>query len=249
MLRATAVQAVILAGGLATRMRPRTLTTPKFLLDVSGRPFAAWQLERLSSCGFEDVVLCIGHMGDEIRQYVGDGSGFGLRVRYSDEGPTLLGTAGALRRALHLLEPTFLVTYGDSFLPFDYSAPLRELRACSDADGVMAVYKNENLWDTSNTTLRHDDKTALWVDRYEKREELWPKGIRPDYIDYGAMALRAEAIARLPLGEVIGLDMLQAELARAGRLRAHLAAERFYEIGSESGLAELELKLSMKIST
>lgn len=231
-------------------MRPRTLTTPKFLLEVAGRPFAAWLLERLSACGFDEAVLCIGHMGDDIRAYVGDGASFGLSVRYSDEGKTLLGTAGALRSAIDLLEPTFLVTYGDSFLPFDYAAPLRELLACSDADGVMAVFKNEGLWDTSNTTVREDVGGATWVSRYEKRQPgRLDDAEAPDHIDYGAMALRREVIAKLLPEVVHGLDGIQAELASQGRLRAHLARERFYEIGSEAGLAELEKKLTTKAST
>lgn len=241
MLRADAVQAVILAGGLATRMRPHTLTTPKFLLSVARRPFASWLLERLAGCGFETVVLCIGHMGDDIRDFVGDGASFGLRVAYSDERHNLLGTAGALRRALPHLAPTFLVTYGDSFLPFDYAAPLRELRGEASADGVMAVYKNDGRFDTSNTSIRRDGAGRVWVERYEKRAH--GPSFTPDHIDYGAMALRREIIAALPEGENIGLDSIQTTLAQAGRLGAYLADRRFYEIGSERGLEDLDLAL------
>lgn len=244
------MQAVILAGGLATRMRPRTLTTPKFLLEVGGRPFAAWLLERLAARGYENVVLCIGHMGQHIRDYVGDGSSFALSVTYSDEGQILLGTAGALRRAVDLLEPSFLVTYGDSFLPFDYAAPLRELRAFADADGVMAVFKNEGRWDTSNTSIRRDAEGNLWVSRYEKyRPELAKGDEAPDYIDYGAMALRRDVIEKIPADTAFGLDGIQMELASSGRLRAHLAKDRFYEIGSEAGLAELETLMKTRAST
>jgi len=231
-------------------MHPRTLQTPKFLLEVGGRPFAAWLLEKLASCGFDQVVLCIGHMGSAIRDYVGDGSSFGLAVHYSDEGKTLLGTAGALRKALDRLEPSFLVTYGDSFLPFDYRAPVVLLREHADADGVLSVYRNEGRWDSSNTTIRSDERGELWVERYEKDRSFWEGcGERPDYIDYGAMALRREVIERLPDDRVCGLDEVQRDLARAGRLRAYLARERFYEIGSEAGLAELEKKLSTRDST
>lgn len=244
------MQAVILAGGLATRMHPRTLQTPKFLLEVGGKPFAAWLLERIASCGFDRVVLCIGHMGETIRSYVGDGSAFGLTVHYSDEGKTLLGTAGALRRALDLLEPSFLVTYGDSFLPFDYRAPVALLREHADADGVMAVYRNEGRWDSSNTTVRFDQRGDLWVERYEKARDAWERDAElPDHIDYGATALRRDVVERLPSDAVCGLDEVQRELARAGRLRAYRASERFYEIGSEAGLAELETKLSTRDST
>lgn len=234
------MQAVILAGGLATRMRPRTLTTPKFLLEVAGRPFAAWLLERLASCGYDEALVCVAHLGDDVRAYVGDGARFGLSVRYSDEGPTLLGTGGALRNALDDLAPTFLVTYGDSYLPFDYAAPLRLLERAGDADGVMSAYKNDGKWDASNVAIRSDARGDAWIARYEKGAT----DPALDHIDYGALALRREVVAALPPGVPSGLDRVQHDLAARGRMRAIVATERFFEIGSEAGLDALERELS-----
>jgi NDP-sugar pyrophosphorylase family protein len=211
-------------------MRPRTLTLPKAMIEVAGRPFVDWQLEHLAASGLRDVVMCVGHLAEQIQDHVGDGARFGVRVAWSVEGPQLLGTGGAVRAALPRLEPAFLVTYGDSYLPFDYSEPLRVLGAHSDCDGVMAVYRNENRWDASN--VKTDGE---WVLRYEKGA----KDPALDCIDYGAMALRREVIAALPEGPV-GLDVAQLDLARRHRMRAVVATERFYEIGSEAGLAELE---------
>lgn len=216
-------------------MRPATLTTPKSLLEVAGRPFVSWQLEALARCGFDNVLLCIGYLGEQIRDVVGDGAAFGLSVQYSEDGPKLLGTAGALRRALPRLSPTFLVTYGDSYLPFDYSAPLADLEAHPEALGTMSVFKNEGRWDASNTKIAAD-----LVVSYEKGST------QPDvdHIDYGALALRREVIAQLPADEPIGLDRVQSDLARRGCLRAFVAHERFFEIGSEDGLRELEKRLA-----
>jgi N-acetyl-alpha-D-muramate 1-phosphate uridylyltransferase len=228
------VQAVVLAGGLATRMRPHTLTVPKSMLEVAGRPFVDWQLERLAASGMRDAVMCIGHLGDQIRSHVGQGARFGLRVAWCEDGGKLLGTAGALRAALPLLAPTFLVTYGDSYLPFDYADPLRMLRAHDDCDGVMAVYKNDGKWDASNVVT-----DGAWVLRYEKRA----RESAFDHIDYGATALRREVIAALPAEQPHGLDALGRELARRKRLRAWVARERFFEIGSPEGLAELDRHL------
>jgi NDP-sugar pyrophosphorylase family protein len=164
-----------------------------------------------------------------------------LRVRYSDEGPTLLGTAGAIRAALPLLAPTFLVTNGDSYLPFDYAEPLRMLDASGDCDGVMSIFENRGAWDTSNVEA---DAEGTWVLRYEKG--------RPDlqfpYIDYGAIALRREIIAAVPTGEPRGLDAIQTELARQKRLRAVVARDRFFEIGSPEGLATLDRWLTAPVS-
>ncbi|MEO8902487.1 MAG: NTP transferase domain-containing protein, partial [Polyangiaceae bacterium] len=123
------MQAVILAGGLGTRLGARTRDLPKALLPIAGRPFLAWLLEALQRSGYSQVVLCIGHHGEQIRDFLGEGQPFGLDVAYSKDGERLLGTGGAIRQALTrgLLEESFLVTYGDSYLPFDYAAPLRDL--------------------------------------------------------------------------------------------------------------------------
>jgi NDP-sugar pyrophosphorylase family protein len=232
-----AVQAVVLAGGLATRMRPRTLTVPKSMLPVAGRPFVDWQLERLAAAGFTEVVMCIAHLGEQIEEHVGKGEQFGLRVAWSSDGGKLLGTAGAIRRASALLAPTFLVTYGDSYLPFDYAAPVRILQENDDCDGVMSVYKNDGKWDASNVVT-----DGAWVLRYEKGS----KDPAFNHIDYGAIALRRSILAALPDGETCGLDAVGRDLARQSRLRACVARERFFEIGSPEGLGDLERHLSTR---
>lgn len=220
-------------------MRPRTLAVPKSLLDVAGRPFVDWQLERLAACGLSDIVMCIAYLGDLLRAHVGDGGRFGVHITWADEGPTLLGTAGALRNALGVLAPTFLVTYGDSYLPFDYSEPLQMLRRHDDCDGVMAIFANAGKWDVSNVAT-----DGTWVVRYEKGAGT---GGRPDegfdHIDYGAIALRREVVAALPAHQNVGLDVVQRDLAQQKRLRACVAHERFFEIGSPEGLSELDRRL------
>jgi NDP-sugar pyrophosphorylase family protein len=238
MMNAHSRQVVILAGGLATRMYPRTRDVPKFLLPIAGRPFGHRLLERLAESGYDEVVLCTGHLGETIRESVGDGSSFGLRIVISDEGPTRLGTAGALRHALEFLNATFLVTYGDSYLPFDYAAPLTDLHAHPDALGTMSVFFNEDQWDISNCEIASDQ-----VVRYEKRPAGSPRDEKLAYIDYGAMALRREVVAALPAG-FTDLASVQRDLARAGKLRACVATERFHEIGSEAGLRDLERYLA-----
>jgi N-acetyl-alpha-D-muramate 1-phosphate uridylyltransferase len=227
-------QAVVLCGGLATRLYPRTHDIPKFLLPIAGRPFGHHLLARIASSGYGEVVLCIGHLGGLIQASVGDGGAFGLRVLYADEGEARLGTAGALRGALDKLAGAFLVTYGDSYLPFDYAAPLADLEAHGAALGTMSVYRNEDRWDDSNCEIAGDR-----VVRYEKRRAGEARDPRLDHIDYGAIALRREVVARLPEGPS-DLAAVQSGLARSGALRALACAERFYEIGSEAGYRELE---------
>lgn len=223
------MQAAVLAGGLATRMRPRTETVPKSLLEVAGRPFVEWQLERLAASGVTCVVMCVAHLGEQIRAHVGEAFA-GMRIVYAED--PLLGTAGALRAALPMLDDTFIATYGDSYLPFDYGAPLRMLDAA--CDGVMAIYENADQWDASNVITDGE-----WVVRYEK-------GVRDpafDHIDYGATALRRSVIAALPAGERADLAAVQHDLAARHRLRACVARERFFEIGSPAGLDQLDRHL------
>ena len=231
------MQAVILAGGLGTRLGARTRDLPKALLPIAGRPFLAWLVEALVRSGYRQLVLCIGHHGEQIMDYLGTGTDFGLDVTYSKDGERLLGTGGAIRQALSrdLLADSFLVTYGDSYLPFDYAAPLRDLHAHPEALGTMSVFENRGAWDASNCAIGRG-----LVLRYEK-------GVQDSaltHIDYGAIALRRSVIAEQPPQVAFGLDTLQHQLAKAGQLRAFEATERFYEVGSERGIEDLERQLS-----
>ena len=231
------MQAVILAGGLGTRLGARTRDLPKALLPIAGRPFLAWLVEALVRSGYLQLLLCIGHHGQQIVDHLGNGAGYGLEVAYSQDGERLLGTGGAIRQALSrdLLSDSFLVTYGDSYLPFDYAAPLRDLQAHPAALGTMSVFENHGAWDASNCAIGRG-----LVLRYEK-------GVQDSaltHIDYGAIALRRSVIAEQPPQVAFGLDLLQHQLAKAGQLRAFEATERFYEVGSERGIEDLERKLS-----
>src|SRR5437868_13487271 len=91
---------VILAGGMATRLGDITRATPKALIDVNGEPFVAHQLRLLKERGIDQVLLCVGYLGEQIVEQVGNGRGFGLGVQYSFDGPRLLGTGGVIKKAL-----------------------------------------------------------------------------------------------------------------------------------------------------
>jgi MurNAc alpha-1-phosphate uridylyltransferase len=143
----------ILAGGLATRLRPITETIPKALVAIEGTPFILRQLEHLRQDGVRRVVLCIGLPGEQIEAVVGDGSDNGLSVSYSRDWPKLLGTGGALRKALPLLDSRFLVLYGDSYLPIDFAAVEGEFLG-SGKPALMTVLRNADRWDKSNVLIR-----------------------------------------------------------------------------------------------
>lgn len=225
-------QAVVLCGGLGTRMRGVAGDGPKILLDVLDRPFLDHLLDRLEACKIDQVLLCIGHRGELVRDAVAKGRRRSLDVRFSDEGDRRLGTAGALRGALESLADTFVVTYGDSYLTFDYASPLGLLQADPSADGCMAVYRNDDALEPSNAAIEGGR-----VARYDKQRAA--TGPVLDHIDYGATALRKSVIEAIAPGQALGLDVIQARLANEGSLLACVAEERFYEIGSPSGLSDL----------
>jgi NDP-sugar pyrophosphorylase family protein len=235
------VQCVILAGGLGTRMWPETRAVPKTLLPVAGRPFASYQLGWLAGSGIGNVVYCIGHLGEQIRSYVGDGSAWELSVRYVDESDRLRGTAGALRLALDsgALAEEFLVLYGDSWLQVDPATVLQALRE-SGAPALMTVFRNDGRWDGSNVVLE-----GARVIRYAKGLADPPPQMR--WIDYGLLALRRQVIAeRVPAGQAFDLAPVCEGLAAEGLLAGLEVHQRFYEIGSVSGRAELEAMLSSR---
>jgi len=233
------VQCVILAGGLGTRMAKLAGDLPKALIPVGGVPFAAHQLDRLVQEGVTEVVYSIGYRGELIRDFVGDGSRWGLRVEYLEDGPTLLGTAGALRKGLdeRLLRPSFLVIYGDSYLPIEYAAVMRAWER-SSMPALITVYPNEDRWDRSNVV--YEDGVARL---YDKRPEFRKPAMR--HIEYGLSVLTTGVLAEeVAPGTIADLADLFRSLSVGGRLAALEVTQRFYEIGSPAGLEDLERRLS-----
>jgi NDP-sugar pyrophosphorylase family protein len=218
----------ILAGGLATRLRPITETVPKSLLEVNGEPFVVHQLRLLKSKGIRLVVLCLGHLGELVERAIGSGSTLGIQVDYSSDGPALLGTAGAIKNALPKLGESFFVMYGDSYLPCDYAAIARSFESAGVL-GMMTVFRNEGKWDSSNVEFEAGKILA-----YSKANRTQ----RMRYIDYGLGIFRAEAFHRLPAGKPCDLTELYADLLQRKQLAAFEVRERFYEIGSPAGLRE-----------
>lgn len=220
----------ILAGGLATRLRPLTERIPKSLLEIAGRPFLAHQLDLLRRQGIQDVVLCVGHLGEMIRDQFGEGQRWGIRLRYSFDGPKLLGTGGALKQALPLLGEEFFVLYGDSYLPVEF-APIAEAFRRSGRLGLMTVYRNTNRFDTSNVWFA--DGEIRVYDKARRLPEM-------EHIDYGLSLFSAGAFSRWEAQATFDLAQVHQQLLADRQLAAFEVAERFYEIGSAAGLQELE---------
>ncbi|MGH9248339.1 MAG: sugar phosphate nucleotidyltransferase [Acidimicrobiales bacterium] len=232
------VQILILAGGLGTRLWPRTASVPKALVPVAGRPFAEHQLELLAANGIEDIVFAVAYRGDMIRRALGDGRRWGVRIRYSDEGTDLRGTGGAVRlfATSALADEIFAVIYGDSYLLIDYADVWEAFDRCG-LPALMTVLENRDRWDTSNAAFVPDGRLRYRKGAGDRRGMT--------YIDYGLSVLTRDLVLeRVAPDGAHDLADLFAELGERGELAGHEVAERFYEIGSDDGLADLEALLA-----
>ena len=224
----------VLAGGLATRLRPLTEQIPKSMVQVADEPFIAHQLRMLHRQGISHVVLCVGYLWQQIEAFVGDGSRFGLSVAYAVDGPQLLGTGGAVRAALARLGSEFLVMYGDSWLDAPYGPIVNAFRqSCQPA--LMTVFRNDGRWDRSNVWLE-DGRIRL----YDKQISL----PQMHHIDWGLGVLSGDIVTTAqPAGVRFDLGDIYRDLSRAGRLAGYEVTTRFYEIGSVKGLRETDALL------
>lgn len=227
----------ILAGGLATRLRPITETIPKSLVEVAGEPFLSHQLRLIRRQGFQHVVMLTGHLGEMIESFAGNGEQFGLEITYSRDGDRQRGTGGALRNAAHLFGGDVFVMYGDSYLDIEV-APIWQTYQASGASALMTVLHNRDQWDPSNivfdgTMVRTHDKALRGQDGVE-------------WIDYGLSVFRTQIITSWPEADPFDLSAVTRTLAREGRLTGYEVTQRFYEIGKPEGLAETETYLRQR---
>jgi NDP-sugar pyrophosphorylase family protein len=229
---------VILAGGLATRLRPITEKIPKAMLDIAGKPFIDHQLNLLKEKGIENVILCVGYLGEMIEAHIKNGSAYNLQVTYSYDGDKLLGTGGALRNIGERLPDTFFVLYGDSYLDIEYQKVENAYRL-SGKKALMTVYRNEGRWDSSNVIFQNNE--LIRYSKKNKTEEM-------NYIDYGLGILNKQIFKEFENVTAFDLAGIYEKLAEEKQLFGYEVFERFYEVGSKEGIKELEQKISGKVN-
>jgi mannose-1-phosphate guanylyltransferase len=223
--RGQEMQAAILAGGLGTRLKPITQRIPKVMLPINGKPFLLYLLELLRKQGVTEIVLCIGYLGEEVRNFLQDGESFGLKIRYSQERERLLGTGGALRQAQNLLDEYFLVINGDTYLPINYGDVERTFLQCGKK-ALMVVYDNREHTGTKNNVELGDD---FMIIRHDKENSAPPL----KYVDAGALVLRREALNLIEEGHPISLEKgLYPTLIQQNEMKAYITEQRFYDIAN-----------------
>lgn len=221
---------IILAGGLATRLRPVTEKIPKALIEVVGEPFICRQLKYLESQGIRKVILCIGYLGDMIEAVVGSGSKFGIEVSYSRDGSELLGTGGAIKKALPLVEEVFFVLYGDSFLPINFSF-VEKAFLSTNKSALLTIFKNSDEWDRSN--VKYLSNVLIEYNKEFPSSDM-------NYIDYGLSILSRNLFDSYETGQTFDLSEIYKNLSHQSQLKGYPVNERFYEIGSYKGLKDTE---------
>jgi NDP-sugar pyrophosphorylase family protein len=226
----TLLPIAILAGGLGTRLRPVTERIPKALVEVSGRPFIEYQLDLLRAAGITDVVMCVSFLGEMLEAHVGDGRSYGMNVRYSYDGPDRIGTAGAIKKAIPMLGERFFVTYGDSYLRADYPS-IQNAALQAERPALMTVYRNGGAGITSNVLYREGRIVA-----YDKDHPL------PEmrHVDFGLSVFHADRFERVSTDRPTDLGIVFQALIAEGDLAGFEVAERFLEVGTPAGIAEME---------
>lgn len=225
------MQAVILAGGLGTRLRPLTHQVPKPMVEVGGRPFVEYIIHHLADQGFRRILMSVGYLGEQVESYFGDGTRCGVTIRYARE-PRPLGTGGALRNALGMLDEEFLLLFGDSYLPIDYRALEASFHSVP-ALGLVVVYDDQGGDTGVLKNLALDG--AGWVSRYEKGTGS------PDlkYVEAGVLCFRREVFAGLPRKEVVSLEHeIYPRLIACRQFRAVITSQRFFDIGTPQRLRD-----------
>jgi NDP-sugar pyrophosphorylase family protein len=228
---------IILAGGLATRLRPMTEKIPKALIDMDGEPFIAHQIKLLRRNGIRQIIMCVGYLGNMLEEFLGNGSQYDMEVQYSydGDGEKLLGTAGAIKKALSLLKSDdFFVLYGDSYLPCNYGH-VQNYFLTQNKPGLMSVFLNEGKWDTSN--VEFVNHAILAYDKMNRTANM-------HYIDYGLGVFNQSAFKEIPPNEYYDLAKLYQDLLHKKQLAGYEIKQRFYEIGSFAGIEELRYYLA-----
>ncbi|MBI5401955.1 MAG: NTP transferase domain-containing protein [Ignavibacteriae bacterium] len=228
---------IILAGGLATRLYPVTHTIAKSMIKIAGKPFIAYQLELLKSKGLDNVIICAGKHGEQIQEFIKNGEEYGLEVKYSFDGKILLGTGGAIKKALNFIENEFFIMYGDSYLDIDFQAIFKYFQSYNKL-GLMTVHKNDNLWDKSNVIFK--DGKLLKYNKKEYSPEM-------NYIDYGLGVLNKKSFDFFQNQNNFDLSELYMKLLEKEELIGYEVFDRFYEIGSFEGIKETEIFLKNKL--
>jgi NDP-sugar pyrophosphorylase family protein len=224
------MQIVILCGGLATRLRNLTKNIPKSMIKIKNKPFLEYQIENIKRSSINNIILCVGHLSEQIESYFGNGEKFGVDIKYSYDGDKPLGPIGALKNAEPLLDDIFFIMYGDSYLKVDFKK-VYSYFIDHNKLALMVVYKNFNKIDKSNLIVKNNIIVA-YGDKKRTKDMI--------YIDYGTSILKKEILNIIPKNTFYTTGQLFSNLISKNELLAYEVKQRFYHIGNPDALEEFK---------
>lgn len=227
------MQALILAGGMGTRLRPVTYHIPKPMVPIHGKPFLWHQLMLLRENGFKDILLLVGYLGHVIEEYFRDGCDIGMKIRYSYEDAPL-GTAGAIKNADKVITGDFLLLNGDTFLPIDYVAMSAFFLRCGKI-GLIAVSSDSSQINTYNMKITesavvasYDKKNAVGMNCKDAGAGFYKRSVLELIDKYNASSFEEDIYPRL--------------ISESG-LAAYKTDTKIYDIGTQQGLKAISERL------
>jgi len=228
------MKAVILAGGLGTRLRGVVHNKPKGMAPVRGRPFLQYQIEQLKEDGIDEVVLCVAYLAHQIKDYFGEGREFGVEIKYATE-KRPLGTGGALKNAQeYLREDTFLVLNGDTYVDMDLFDFLRYHRD-RGSKGTIALARVDKPEEYGTVLLDDNQRVRKFVEKSKTRESY-------SVINAGVYLLEPEVLDYIPSGKKISLEKeIFPDLVRRNLpLFGYLTSGYFVDIRIPEGYARIQ---------
>lgn len=223
------MQIVIFCGGLATRLKNLAKNKPKSMMDINGKPFLEYQIDNIKKYDIKDIVLCVGHLSEQIIDYFGNGEKFNVNIKYSHDGEKPLGPIGALKKAEPLLKKDFFIMYGDSYLSVNFKDVYNFYKKYDKA-ACMVVYKNKDKYDKSNLIIK-DNLVLGYGDKQRTKDMV--------YIDYGASLLSKKTLYNLKDDTFYSTGDFFSKLIKNHELLAYEVKTRFYHIGNPEALEEL----------
>jgi len=213
-----------------------TMDIPKSLLPIKGKPFLYYQLHQLVDQGIKEIILCLGHLGEKIENYIKMYFDLDLEIKFVYDGKYALGTGGSILNAMKYLPNEFFVLYGDSYLNINYRTVYNEY-ICSDKQALLTIFHNMGNFDSSNVYLKNNDE--IIYSKNNKNENM-------NFIDYGLSLFAKNVFKKYYSHNVFDLSIVLESLSIQKQLAYCKAKNRFYEIGSKNGYNDLKKYITQK---
>jgi len=229
------MRALIICGGKGTRVQKINKEIPKALFPIAGKPLLHHQIEWLKKYGIDEIVFCIGHLGEQIKNFVGDGSSFGIKAFFSEE-KQLLGTGGAIKNAEKFINGTFLVVFGDLMIEMNLSK-LIEFHKSHNGIATIVVHKTDHPWDSDLIKLDNNGKIIEIIKRPGKMDK-YPSEISKTSI----YILEKDVLDRIPNSKVDFEKEVLPGIVNDGKAYGYFTNEFIKDIGTPERYKEIKMR-------